>query len=72
MIDKEEKRGGKVFNEIEKENMFKDLLNKLYIENKNDKITNNINNININEDEKVNEQNNNVNNLYNSAEIKRK
>ena len=67
MIDREEKRGGKIFNENEKENMFKDLLYKLYKENKNEII---INNNNLNEDEKVNEQN--YNNICKSVEIKLK
>ena len=40
MIEKEEKRSGKFFNENDKENMFKDLLNKLYKEKKKNKLIN--------------------------------
>ena len=59
MIEKEEKKGGKNFNDKEKENMFKDLLNKLYKENQENQNKKINNNDNINEDEKVNEINNN-------------
>ena len=72
MIEKEEKRSGKNINENEKENMFKDLLNKLYKENKNDIDNGKINKNNINEDEKVNENNNTYNNTCQSVEIKLK
>ena len=73
MIEKEEKRGNKIFNEIEKERMFKDLLNKLYDEmNNSNKIRNIDNNINEDEDEKISEYNNNDNykKICNSVEIK--
>ena len=71
MIDNEEKKGGKIFNENEKENIFKNLLNTLYKENQNDKLMNKDNN-SINEDEKINEQNSNYNNICQSVEIKLK
>ena len=45
MIENEEKKGGKIFNENEKENLFKDLLNKIYKDIQNDKINNNENNV---------------------------
>jgi hypothetical protein len=73
MIEKEEKRGNKIFNEIEKERMFKDLLNKLYDEmNNSNKIKNIDNNINEDEDEKISEYNDNDNykKICNSVEIK--
>ena len=71
MIDNEEKKGGKIFKENEKENIFKNLLNTLYKENQNDKLMNKDNN-SINEDEKINEQNSNYNNICQSVEIKLK
>ena len=63
MIEKEEKRSGKFFNENDKENMFKDLLNKLYKENQKNKLINNFSN--LNEDEKISDGNTNYNNNFN-------
>ena len=67
MIEMEEKRGNKIFNEIEKERMFKDLLNKLYEEMNN----NNNNKINDNEDEdeKINDDNVHYNQICDSVEM---
>jgi hypothetical protein len=71
MIEKEEKRSGKFFNENDKENMFKDLLNKLYEENQRKKLINNFSN--LNEDEKICDGNTNYNNnVCESVEIKLK
>ena len=71
MIEKEEKRSGKFFNENDKENMFKDLLNKLYKENQKNKLINNFSN--LNEDEKISDGNTNYNNnVCESVEIKLK
>jgi len=71
MIEKEEKRSGKLFNENDKENMFKDLLNKLYKENQKNKLINNFSN--LNEDEKICDGNTNYNNnVCESVEIKLK
>ena len=69
MINKEEKKGGKIFNENEKEKIFKDLLNKMYKENQNDKIINK--DSNIYENEKVNEHTF-YNSVRQSIEIKLK
>ena len=71
MIEKEEKRSGKFFNENDKENIFKDLLNKLYKENQKNKLINNFSN--LNEDEKICDGNTNYNNnICESVEIKLK
>ena len=67
MIENEEKEGKKNFNESEKEKMFKDLLSKLYNENKLEKIKKDII---INEDEKIDIPNNNYNKICDSIEIK--
>lgn len=69
MIGKEEKTSGIIFDEKEKENMFKDLLNKLYKENKTQNYQIKNNNINSNEYEKFNEGNSNYNNICDSVEI---
>lgn len=71
MIEKEEKNSGKMLNENEKEIFFKDLLNKLYKENKSNKSINNFSN--LNEDEKICDGNTNYNNnICESVEIKLK
>ena len=70
MIENEEKKGGKIFNENEKENLFKDLLNKIYKDIQNDKINNSENN--MEEDSKINEDNLKYNKICQSVEIKLK